>query len=84
MLLTLKGRHQHDDSLARPLDVGRNGRHIVQTYQDEQFLAKAVSVFVRTGLRNAEGVIMIAAQSHKKLFIERLANEGVNCEESLR
>src|SRR5262249_10856202 len=52
--------------------------HIVQLYQDQDFLNRAVCRFVRTGLANGEGVILVPTLTHWNAFRQRLDAEGVD------
>ena len=54
--------------------------HIVQLYQDQQFLNRAVCRFAAAALANGEGVILVPTQEHWKAFCPRLEAEGVNLE----
>src|SRR5258706_6098765 len=42
------------------------GDHIVQVYQDEEFLAEAVGEYIGVGLRQDEGAIVIATLEHRR------------------
>src|SRR5919106_811770 len=46
--------------------------HIVQLYQDEQFLTEAVVDYIGTGLQRGEAAIVIATPQHRAGFLERL------------
>src|SRR5437762_8945491 len=50
------------------------GDHLVQLYTDEEFLARAVTRFVETGLAAGEAAIIIATPGHIALFTERLTD----------
>lgn len=54
--------------------------HIVQLYQDEQFLNRAVCRFAAAALANGEGVILVPTQAHWEAFRPRLEAEGVDVE----
>jgi len=54
--------------------------HIVQLYQDEDFLNRAVCRFARAGFANGEGVILVSTLPHWNGFGERLEAEGVDVE----
>lgn len=60
--------------LARSVD----GNHIAQVYRDETFLMEAASHFVGAGLRQGEGVIVIATTEHWEAFARRLKADGLN------
>jgi hypothetical protein len=52
--------------------------HIVQLYQDQQFLNRAVCRFAASAISNGEGVILVPTQAHWEAFRPRLEAEGVN------
>lgn len=52
--------------------------HIVQLYQDQNFLNRAVCRFAAAALANGEGVILVPTQAHWKAFCPRLEAEGVD------
>ncbi len=52
--------------------------HIVQLYQDQEFLNRAVCRFARAGLANGEGVILVSTLPHWDGFGARLEAEGVD------
>jgi hypothetical protein len=52
--------------------------HIVQLYQDQQFLNRAVCRFAATALANGEGVILVPTAAHWDAFRPRLEAEGVD------
>src|ERR1700752_2097486 len=54
--------------------------HIVQLYQDQHFLNRAVCRFAAAALANGEGVILVPTQDHWKAFCPRLEAEGVDLE----
>lgn len=54
------------------------GDHIVQVYQDEEFLADAVGEYVGVGLRQEEGVVIIATPEHRLAFERQLDRNGVD------
>ena len=56
------------------------GDHIVQLYQDQDFLNRAVCRFARAGLANGEGVILVSTLPHWNGFGARLEAEGVDVE----
>jgi hypothetical protein len=49
------------------------GDHIVQTWQDEAFLAETVAEYVGSGLRGGESVLIVARPAHFELFKRNLA-----------
>src|SRR3954470_12104982 len=52
--------------------------HIVQLYQDQQFLNRAVCRFAAAALTNGEGVILVPTLAHWEAFRPRLVTEGVD------
>lgn len=52
--------------------------HIVQLYQDQDFLNRAVCRFAASALANGEGVILVPTVAHWEAFKPRLAAEGVD------
>ena len=52
--------------------------HIVQLYQDEQFLNRAVCRFAASALAHGEGVILVPTAAHWEAFCPRLEAEGVD------
>lgn len=52
--------------------------HIVQLYQDEQFLSRAVCRFAAAALAHGEGVILVPTAAHWDAFRPRLEAEGVD------
>ncbi len=54
--------------------------HIVQLYQDEKFLSRAVCRFAVSALAHGEGVILVPTSSHWNALRPRLEAEGVNTE----
>jgi hypothetical protein len=54
------------------------GDHIVQLYQDQDFLNCAVCRFIGAGLANGEGIILFPTLTHWNAFRRRLEAEGVD------
>jgi hypothetical protein len=52
--------------------------HIVQLYQDQQFLNRAVCRFAAAAIANGEGVILVPTAAHWEAFCPRLEAEGVD------
>jgi hypothetical protein len=52
--------------------------HIVQLYQDQQFLNRAVCRFTAGAIANGEGVILVPTIAHWDAFRPRLEAEGVD------
>src|ERR1051325_1890534 len=54
--------------------------HIVQLYQDQDFLNRAVCRFAGAAIANGEGLILVPTQMHWDAFRPRLEAEGVDVE----
>ena len=54
------------------------GDHIVQVYQDREFLAEAVAEYIGTALQRGEAAIVIARPEHLSAFEHHLALRGCN------
>jgi hypothetical protein len=79
-----------------PLTPGRSGAepwwgllgeaaprdHIVQLYQDEQFLSRAVCRFAAAALAHGEGLILVPTAAHWDAFRPRLEAEGVDIKDA--
>jgi hypothetical protein len=52
--------------------------HIVQLYQDQNFLNRAVCRFAAAALANGEGLILVPTPAHWNAFRPRLEAEGVD------
>jgi hypothetical protein len=52
--------------------------HIVQLYQDQEFLNRAVCRFAGGAIANGEGVILVPTAAHWEAFRPRLEAEGVD------
>jgi len=52
--------------------------HIVQLYQDQDFLNRAVCRFAAAAIANGEGVILVPTAAHWEAFRPRLEAEGVD------
>lgn len=47
-------------------------RHFAQLHRDPQALTDAVSLFLETGLRRGNSVVVVAVREHTELFLQRL------------
>ena len=56
--------------------------HIVQLYQDQQFLNRAVCRFAAGAIANGEGVILVPTAAHWEAFRPRLEAAGVNVKDA--
>src|SRR5512133_2410660 len=52
--------------------------HIVQLYQDQDFLKRAVCRFAGAALANGEGIILVPTLTHWNAIRPRLESEGVD------
>ena len=68
----LPDRWDHILSHAAPRD------HVVQLYQDQDFLNRAVCRFAGAALANGEGLILVPTAEHWNAFRPRLEAEGVD------
>jgi hypothetical protein len=69
----------HDD-WDRLLAAAAPRDHVVQLYQDQDFLNRAVCRFAAAALANGEGVILVPTVRHWNAFRPRLIAEGVDVE----
>jgi MEDS: MEthanogen/methylotroph, DcmR Sensory domain len=58
--------------------------HIVQLYQDQDFLNRAVCRFAAAALANGEGIILVPTLAHWQAIRARLETEGVDVEAAQR
>jgi hypothetical protein len=61
-----------------------NGDHLVQVYQDEEFLADTVAEYAGTALHEGEAVIIIATPEHRRAFLGKLGARGLFPDEAIR
>jgi len=54
--------------------------HVVQLYQDQDFLNRAVCRFAAAALQNGEGIILVPTVRHWNAFRPRLVGEGIDVE----
>jgi hypothetical protein len=57
--------------------------HIVQLYQDQEFLNRAVCRFAAAALANGEGVILVPTVAHWDAFRPRIESEGVDVDSAI-
>jgi len=69
--------HEHGDWDRLLADAGPRD-HVVQLYQDEDFLNRAVCRFAGAALANGEGVILVPTVQHWNAFRPRLIAEGID------
>jgi hypothetical protein len=75
--------HELGDSWDRLVADAGPGDHIVQLYQDQDFLNRAVCRFAAAALANGEGLILVPTLAHWSAFRPRLEAEGVDVEAAL-
>ena len=51
------------------------GRHFAQLHKDSQALANSVSIFVTSGLRRGDGVVLVAPASRNNMYLSPLSSE---------
>jgi hypothetical protein len=68
----------HGESWAQVVADVAPGDHVVQLYQDQEFLNRAVCRYARAGLANEEGVLLFSTLTHWNAFRPRLEAEGVD------
>src|SRR6267154_5393107 len=66
-------------TLARaPLIEAPANRHFAQLHRDPGALTAAVTLYLQTGLRRGNGVVVIASPEHTDLFLMRLREEDLD------
>ena len=58
--------------------------HLVQFYENEDFLSDVVVTFLGTGMAAGEPAVVIATEAHRRVFAERLASNGLDVAEACR
>jgi len=53
-------------------------RHFAQLHRDSQALTDAVTLYLQTGLRRGNGVVVIASPAHTDLFLDRLREDDLD------
>src|SRR6266513_3076139 len=53
-------------------------RHFAQLHSDPEALTDAVTLYLRTGLRRGNGVVVIASPEHTDLFLKRLRQDALD------
>jgi hypothetical protein len=70
--------HHHAEPWSGLLSNAAPRDHIVQLYQDQQFLNRAVCRFAASAITNGEGVILVPTIAHWDAFRPRLEAEGID------
>jgi PAS domain S-box-containing protein len=60
----------------RLLQKPSTGDHVVQFYEDDEFLVDAVAHFVAAGLAADEPIVIVATEPHREAFVQRLRRNG--------
>jgi PAS domain S-box-containing protein len=60
------------------LESPSTGDHVVQFYEDDEFLIDAVAHFVAAGLAAGEPALIVATEPHRDAFVQRLRRNGSN------
>src|SRR5216683_2653541 len=60
------------------LESPSTGDHVVQFYEDDEFLIDAVAHFVAAGLAAGEPALIVATELHRDAFVQRLRRNGSN------
>src|SRR5215211_5426679 len=76
--------HETDEPWHRVVAGAAPCDHIVQLYQDQDFLNRAVCRFAGAALANGEGIILVPTLMHWNVIRPRLEAEGVNVEAARR
>lgn len=66
------------------LRAPRDGDHIVQVYQDRDFLATAVAEYAGTGLQRGDAAIVISRPEHAQRFVNSLGSLSIDVVDALR
>src|SRR6185295_6578265 len=77
-LMDSASRHEAKESWDGLLTIAGPRDHIVQLYQDQQFLNRAVCRFAAGAIASGEGIILVPTAAHWAAFRPRLEAEGVD------
>src|SRR6266511_2802554 len=53
-------------------------RHFAQLHRDRRALTEAVTLYLQTGLRRGNGIVVIASPAHTDLFLDRLREDDLD------
>jgi hypothetical protein len=70
--------HEAEEPWGRLLAEAKPRDHIVQLYQDQEFLNRAVCRFAAAAIANGEGVILVPTVAHWDAFRPRMEAQGVD------
>lgn len=70
--------HDHGEPWEPLLTKAAAPDHVVQLYQDERFLSRAVCRFAASAIHNGEGIILVPTAAHWDAIRPRLEAEGVD------
>src|SRR6185295_19267360 len=56
--------------------------HFVQFFEDDAFLEESVAGYVRAGLENGEGAVIIATREHRVAIAKKLKASGIDVSEA--
>ena len=73
----------HGQQWKELLTLPEPSAHIVQVYQDPEFLIDAVCRFVCAGLQQSDAIIVVATKEHSDSFSARLELDGFNLQNAV-
>jgi PAS domain S-box-containing protein len=65
------GRH-------KTVPSGAQGSHLVQFYEDDDFLVDSIVRFVKAGLATGDPVLLVATVEHQNALCRQLASQGID------
>jgi hypothetical protein len=66
------------------LTLPETDNHMVQVYQDQQFLTDAVCRFICAGLQQNDAIIVVATKEHRDAFEARLDLDGFSVQNAIQ
>jgi hypothetical protein len=63
-------------TLAHASGAPTRGRHLAQLYSEDEVLVRVVGDFAATGLRQGEGIVLIATPDHRAAIIRNVEDQG--------